>query len=151
MAGVRVEELIGDVCENGGAPRRDAAFGDQSEKTGKKLAEIDSRREFGELGEEVGGEVLGVVIQLQRSGGLGEAEMVRTKAEVGLRAREAATLPVGETIQATSGIVEGDLGRFWENGGAGIILGWIHDVPSRGYPPAICMVIKRKDLRNWIS
>jgi hypothetical protein len=54
------------------------------------LAEIDSRREFGELGEEVGREVFGVVIQPQRSGGLGEAEMLRTKAEVRLRAREAA-------------------------------------------------------------
>jgi len=28
MAGVRVEELIGDVSENGGASRGDAAFSD---------------------------------------------------------------------------------------------------------------------------
>jgi hypothetical protein len=31
-AGARVEELIRDVSENGGAPRRDAAFGNQSEE-----------------------------------------------------------------------------------------------------------------------
>jgi len=43
MAGVRVEELSGDVSENGGASRRDAALGDQSEKAGEKLAEIDRR------------------------------------------------------------------------------------------------------------
>jgi len=49
MAGVRVEELIGDVSENGGASRRDAALGDQSKKAGEKLAEINSRREFGEV------------------------------------------------------------------------------------------------------
>ena len=100
-AGVRVEELIGDVRENGSASRRDAAFRDQSEEAGKELAEIDSRREFGELREEVGGEVLRIVVQLEGGGGFGQAEMVRTEAEVRLRASEAATLPVGEAMQAT--------------------------------------------------
>src|SRR6266849_4740803 len=113
-AGVRVEELIGDVSENGSASRRDAAFGDQSEEAGEKLAEIDSRREFGELREEVGREVFGVVVQLQGSGGFGQAEMVRTKAEVRLRASEAATLAVGVAIEATGGLVEGNAGRFRE-------------------------------------
>jgi len=92
MAGVRVEEPIGDVSENGGASRRDAAFGDQSEEAGEKLAEIDSRREFGELREEVGGKVFRIVVQLEGSGGFGQAEMVRTEAEVRLRASEAATI-----------------------------------------------------------
>ncbi len=101
-AGVRVEELIGDVSENGSASRRDAAFGDQSEEAGEKLAEIDGRREFGELGEEVGGEVFRIVIQLEGSGGFGQAEMVRTEAEVRLRASEAATLAVGVAIETTS-------------------------------------------------
>ncbi len=87
------------------------------------MAEIDGGRELGELGEEVGGEVFGIVVQLQGSGGFGHAEMVRTKTEVRLRASEAATLPVGVAIQATSGIVEGDASRFRENGGAGIVLG----------------------------
>ncbi len=143
-----MKELIGDVSENGGASRRDAAFGDQSKETGEKLAEIDGGRELGELGEKVGGEVFRVVVQLQGSSGFGQAEMVRTKAEARLRAGEAATLAVGVAIQATGGIVEGDAGRFLEKGGAGIFLGWVHDVPSWGYPRAICMNIKRKDLRN---
>ena len=129
-----MEELIRDVSENGGASRRDAASGDQSEETGEKLTEIDSGRELREVGEEVGGEVFRIVIQLQGSGGFGQAEMVRAEAEVRLRASEAATLAVGEAIQATSGIVEGDGGRFWENGGAGIFRGRIHDVPSWGAP-----------------
>ncbi len=147
-AGVRVEELIGDVSEYGGASRRDAAFGDQSEKAGEKLAEINRGRELGELREEIGGEVFRIVIQLQGSGGFGQAEMVRAEAEVRLRASEAATLAVGVTIEATGGIVQGNAGRFRENGDAGVFLGWVHDVPSWGYPRAICMNIKRKDLRN---
>ncbi len=120
---MRVKKLVGDVGQDGGAPRRDAASGDQSEETCEKLAEIDGGRELGELGEEVGGEVFRIVVQLQGSGGFGHAEMARTKAEVRLRASEAATLPVGVAIQATSGIVEGDASRFRENGGAGIVLG----------------------------
>jgi hypothetical protein len=129
MAGVRVEELIGDVSENGGASRRDAAFGDQSEEAGKKLAEIDSRGEFGELREEIGGKVFRIVIQLQGSGGFGQAEMVRTEAEVRLRASEAAALAVGVAIETTGGIVERNAGRLRENGDAGVFLGWVHDVP----------------------
>jgi len=38
--------------------------------------------------------------------------MVRTKAEMRLRAGEAATLAVGVAIEATSGVVERDRGRF---------------------------------------
>src|SRR5437879_13885639 len=94
-AGVRVEELIGDVRENGGASRRDAAFGNQSEEACEKLAEINSRRDLGELREEVGGKVFRIVIQLEGSGGFGQAEMVSTEAEVRLRASEAATLTDG--------------------------------------------------------
>jgi hypothetical protein len=100
------------------------------------------------LWEEVGREIFRIVIELQGSGGFGQAEMVRAEAEMGLRASEAATLPVGETIRAASGIVEGDAGRFGESGEAGIFLGWMHDAPYWGDPRAICMNIKRKDLRN---
>ena len=86
-AGARLQELISDVSKNGGASRRDAALGDQSEQAGEKLAEIDRGGELRELWEEVGGEVFRIVTQLQGSGGFGQAEMVRTKAEVRLRAR----------------------------------------------------------------
>jgi hypothetical protein len=148
MARVRVEELIGDVSENGGASRRDAASGNQSEEAGEELAQIDSGGELGEFGEEVGRKVFRVVVQLQGSGGFGQAEMVRTEAEVRLRASEAATLTVGEAIQATSGIVEGDGGRFWENGGAGIFRGRIHDVPSWG-PPGNLYEYQKKRLTKF--
>ena len=72
---MRVKKLVGDVGQDGGAPRRDAASGDQSEETCEKLAEIDGGRELGELGEEVGGEVFRIVVQLQGSGGFGQAEI----------------------------------------------------------------------------
>jgi hypothetical protein len=151
-AGVRVEELIGDVSENGGAPRRDAAFGNQSEESAKKLAEIDSRRELREVGEEVGGEVFRIVVQLQGSGGFGQAEMVRTKAEVRLGASEAATLPIGEAVQAASGIVEGDASQFRENGNAGTFFGWIHDVPFLGGTPGqFVWISKEKTYEICIS
>jgi len=76
MAGVRGEEWVGDVSENGGAARRDAALVTRVIEAGEKLAESDSGREFGELGEEVGGEIFRIVVQLQGSGGL-----VRLKGE----------------------------------------------------------------------
>jgi hypothetical protein len=93
------------------------------------LAEIDSGGKFGELREEVGGEIFRIVVQIQGSGGFGQAEMVRAEAEVRLRASEAATLAVGVAIETTSGIVERDAGRLRENGDAGVFVGWVHDVP----------------------
>jgi hypothetical protein len=93
------------------------------------LAEIDGGRKLGEMREEVGGQVFCVVVQLEGSGGFGQTEMVRTKAKVRLRASEAATLSVGVAIEAASGIVKGDGGRFRENGDAGISFGRIHGVP----------------------
>jgi hypothetical protein len=150
MTGMRVKELIGDVSENGGATRWDAAFGDEDEEAGKKLAKIDWRRKLGELGEEVGRKVFRVVVQLEGSRGFGQAELVRTQAEVRLRAGEAATLPVGVAIEATSGIVEGDASRFRENGGAGISFAWIHDVLP-GALPGKLYEYQEKDLRNLHS
>jgi hypothetical protein len=149
MAGARVKKLSGDVSENGGAARRDAPSGDQSEEAGEKLAEIDWGRKLGELREEVGREVFRVVVQLEGSGGFSQREMVRTKAEVRLRASEAATLPVGVAIEATSGIAEGDVGRFRKNGDVGISFGWIHDVPSWGDPPGNLYEYQKKRLTEF--
>jgi hypothetical protein len=59
---VGVEELVGDVGEDGGAAGRDAAFGDEGEEAAEKLADVDAGGEFGEFGEEVGGEVFRVVV-----------------------------------------------------------------------------------------
>src|SRR5260370_23660386 len=45
---VGVEELVGDVGEHGGAAWGDAAFGDESEKAGEELVDVDAGVEFGE-------------------------------------------------------------------------------------------------------
>lgn len=60
--------------------------------------------------------------------------MVGTKAEVRLRASEAATLPISVTIDATGGIVEGGPSWLREKGGGGISFERIQDVPSGGTP-----------------
>jgi hypothetical protein len=76
---VRVEELVGDVTQDGGAARGDAAFGDENEEPGEKLVDVDGGVELGEFGEEVGGEVFRVVLDVHRKGSRG----------VGLRVAEA--------------------------------------------------------------
>jgi len=45
-----VEQLIGDVAQDGGTTRGDAALGDQDKESGEELAEVDGGGELGELG-----------------------------------------------------------------------------------------------------
>jgi len=46
-----------DVAQDGGATRRDAAIGDEDQEPREKLVDVDAGVEFGEFGEEIGGEV----------------------------------------------------------------------------------------------
>ena len=61
---VGVEELVGDVGQDGGAARGDATFGDEDKEQGEELGDVDGGVELGELGEkfrvEVGGNHLAV-------------------------------------------------------------------------------------------
>jgi len=84
MARVGLEELIGDVAQDGSAARGDAALSDQGKEANEELTEVDGAGELGELGKEVGGEVLRVAARLRRGGGVAETEMVRTKSRVRL-------------------------------------------------------------------
>src|SRR5712664_3328356 len=59
---VGVEELVGDVGEDGGAAGGDASFGDEGEEAGEELADVGAGGEFGKFGEEVGGEVFRVIV-----------------------------------------------------------------------------------------
>ena len=81
---VGVEELVGDVGEDGGTARGDATFGNEGEEPGEKLADVYAGGEFGELGKEVGGEVFRVTVRLLRGAGVAQTEMVRTESKVGL-------------------------------------------------------------------
>jgi hypothetical protein len=144
MARVRVEELIGDVSENGGASRRDAASGNQSEEAGEELAEIDSGGELGEFGEEVGRKVFRVVVQLQGSGGFGQ------RPKCGCEPVRRQRLPLAkryrQRVESLKGMVA-DSGRTVALGS--FVDGFMMFLPGR--PRAICMNIKRKDLRNLHS
>src|SRR5260370_42273944 len=66
------EELVGDVGEYGGAAWGDTAFGDESEKGGEELVDVDAGVEFGAVWEEVRGKVLRVGVDGQRNRGSGE-------------------------------------------------------------------------------
>jgi hypothetical protein len=102
---VGMEDLVGDVGEDGGAARGDAAFGDEGEEACEELADVVGGVEWGELGEEVGGEVFGVVEGVCgndfRDAVLGMAE---AEAEVGGQTGEAAALAVGIDEGAARGI-----------------------------------------------
>jgi len=79
-----VDELVGDVAQDGGATRGDAAFGYKSQEPRQKLINVDGGVEFGKFGEKFGGEVFRVIVGMLRGAGVAEIEMVRTKPEVGL-------------------------------------------------------------------
>jgi hypothetical protein len=74
-----MEELIGDVREDGSATRRDAALGDKNEKTREELTKVHNGGAFGEFGEEFGGEVGRVIGKRQKNGFAFHAEVARTK------------------------------------------------------------------------
>jgi len=76
---VGMQELVGDVGENGGAPRGHAAFGRLDEEAGKEFAQVFGRAEMGEAAEEVFGEVVEIARGLRGGGGELPAEMARTK------------------------------------------------------------------------
>jgi hypothetical protein len=64
MARVGVEELVGDIGEDGGAARGDAALGNEGQEPREKLVNADRGLQFGKFGEEFGGEVFRVTMAL---------------------------------------------------------------------------------------
>jgi len=96
---VGVEELVGDVGEDGGAARGDAAFGDKDEEPGEKLVDVDAGVKFGEFGEEVGGKVFRVVLWRLGCGG-DQSGMAEAKMGAGVQDGETATAAVGGVMAA---------------------------------------------------
>jgi hypothetical protein len=111
---VRVEELVGDVGEDGGAACGDAALGEEDQEAGKKLVDVDGGVKLRELREEVGGEVEGVAGRCGQKGADGGAgaEMVETEPKMGIGGVESATLAVGETVLAAATGFGTTLGRL---------------------------------------
>src|SRR5712691_7947398 len=63
---VGVEELVGDVGQDGGAAGGDAAFGDEDQEAVEKLVDVHGGIELRELGKEIGGEVFRVTLGVER-------------------------------------------------------------------------------------
>jgi len=101
---VGVEELVGDVGEDGGAAGGDAAFGDEGEEAGEELADVRAGGELGEFGEKVGGEVGEIALVLLAGGPQGgtHREVVKTKTEMGIGGVFAAAFAVGEEMLAAA-------------------------------------------------
>jgi hypothetical protein len=91
---VAVQELVGDVSQNGGAARGDAALGHLDEEAGEKLPDVGAGGELGEFGEEFGGEI----VRVGRSGlRLGVTE---TKAGARVHDGKAALAAAGSAMLA---------------------------------------------------
>jgi hypothetical protein len=105
---VGVQELVGDVSQNGGAARGDAAFGDEDKEFGEELVDVGSGLELGEFPDEFGGEIGGV-----RRGGLrlGVAE-----AKTGARVQD------GKLAAATVVGVVAAAGTFGGAGFGGLVV-----------------------------
>ena len=101
---VGVEELAGDVAEDGGATRGDASFGDDDEEAGEELADVGAGGEFEEFGEEIGGEV-GEVALVVLDGGAEGGDLVvavAAKTKMGSGAVSTAALAVREPVMAAA-------------------------------------------------
>jgi hypothetical protein len=104
-----VEELVGDVAEDGGAARGDASFGDEDEESGEELADVGSGGELREFGEEFGGEVGEVV--LRRGGDGNDLSVTETKVGAGVQDGETAAGTVGGEMAAPGGTLRYALGK----------------------------------------
>jgi hypothetical protein len=145
---VRVQELVGDVSQDGGAAWGDAAFGDLDKKIGEEFVDGDSGLEVREFPDEFGGEVKGVTLGLLARGAHGgtHGEMVKTKTKMRLGGGVAAAFAIGETMLAAGGVVLG-CNSLDFNGGAGVRRRGVHDFLVGGYtPPWKWKVVKAKAL-----
>ena len=93
--------MVGDVGEDGGAPRGDFIFGEEEKKPSEEFVDGDGGAEFLEVGGEDGGSFRRVLLIL---GELGVSGTVRG---IEVTDVEAATLAVGEAMRATSGVIDG--------------------------------------------
>jgi hypothetical protein len=110
---VGMEELVGDVGKHGSAAGGDAAFGDENEEVGEEKFYIEGGIEFGELGEEVEGEVFGV--------GLHRSWLGVTETETGLGVQDAmTTLATVDGEMTAAGVILREWQRATKNEGRGL-------------------------------
>jgi len=100
---MRMEQLVGDVRQNGGAARREAALGDEDEQPREELLDVGGRLELRELREEFGGEILGV-----RMGG-GQAGMTETKTGASVQNGKTTPAAIDGVVAAAGGIAGAEM------------------------------------------
>jgi len=159
---VAVQELVGDVRQNGGTARGDAAFRDEDQESGEELVDLGGRLECGELPEEFDGEVVRVGLDGLRP------DMPETETGLSVQDAETALAPVAGVMAAARGIVfgcdrrdfigvnaavnfMGDCGAV--NAGAGFSCFLVHFCSSKGvYTPVAIerarKCLNAKELRN---
>ena len=95
--------MVGDVDEDGGAAWRDAAAGDEHQEAGQEVLYLEGGGQRRRVAKEFGGEVFGVIVGVLagKIGSGAHGEMAETEPELGIRARKAAALAIGETMVAT--------------------------------------------------
>jgi len=98
---VGMQQLVGDIGENGGAAGRDAAFGHQDEEPSEVFAKVFGRGEVSAVGEEICREVGGVIGSARKDDrGVAQTEMMRAEARLGWQSGLAALLAVGIAMLA---------------------------------------------------
>jgi len=136
-SGEGTKELVGDVGEDGGTARGDFIFGEEEKEAGEEFVDGDGGAEFLEVGREGCGGFRGFLLILRE---LGVSGTVRGIASTDI---EAATLAVGETMCATSGVIDG--------AGVSDLLGHFF-FPWMGFgeytPGATQKILKTRELRE---
>jgi hypothetical protein len=124
-------------------------LGDEDEEACEELIDVHGGIEWGELGEEVGGEVFGVFEGVcgERNGLLGVAE---AEAEMDGQAWEAAALAVGIDEGTAGRIVFHGCGHGNDGGDRAIECGVHAFFPFLSWegPPITCMNVKTKGIKN---
>jgi hypothetical protein len=115
---VRKVELIGDVDKSGGATRGDAPAGDEQKKARQKLLHLNGGGKLGRVAKKFGGEIFGIIMGVLAGeiGSGAQGEVTEAETELGIRARKAAALTVGETM-VTARWLTIDFERGWHECG----------------------------------
>jgi hypothetical protein len=107
-------KLVGDVDEDGGAAGRDAATGDENQQAGQKELHLERGDQLCRVAKEFDGEVLGVIVGVLAGeiGSGAQGEVAEAEPELGIRARKAAALAIGEAMVAAGRFaIDFDSGR----------------------------------------
>jgi len=93
-----VEELVGDVCEDGGTATGDTVLSEKEQKTGEKAIDGGGRFELAEAVGEGGGEICGVPLSFNGVVALAESRGRAGSTEAALAASGRAVLAASENI-----------------------------------------------------